>query len=193
LSGMGEIIITDEDGVPMVPPEKKPKAVRADAYLLLTAALWGLAFAAQREGMEHVGPFLFNGVRFALGALALVPLMLWMRARNATKTVPTSVDDKPSTNGRLLWTGGLFAGLILFVAASLQQVGLVTTAATNAGFITGLYVVLVPVFGIALGRRTGIGTWLGVALVFAGLYLLSVGPEFSMSDGDVLVLFGAIF
>ena len=173
-----------------------PRAVRADLYLLLTAALWGFAFVAQREAMDSVGPFLFNGVRFGLGALALVPLMLWFRSRPMKKG--TSAEANETTvgvglaKGGLLG-GGLLAGIILFVAASLQQVGMVSTGAANAGFITGLYVVLVPVFGIALGRRTGASTWLGVFLVFVGLYLLTVGDGFSMSKGDFLVLLGAVF
>ncbi|MFH0815807.1 MAG: DMT family transporter [Methanobacteriota archaeon] len=164
------------------------RTVRADAYLLITAALWGLAFVAQREAMDSVGPFLFNGVRFALGALALLPLILWFRSRDAARPVNGAPADRSA-----LVKGGLLAGCILFIAASLQQAGLVYTGAANAGFITGLYVVLVPVFGIALGRRTGTGTWLGVLLVLAGLYLLSVGDDFSMSKGDLLVLLGAVF
>jgi drug/metabolite transporter (DMT)-like permease len=175
----------------------KSRAARADAYLLVTAALWGLAFVAQREAMGSIGPFLFNGVRFGLGALALVPLILWFRSRKGTSTPKADDDGKDPGKGRHLRSGlvrgGLLAGIILFIAASLQQAGLVYTGAANAGFITGLYVVLVPVFGIALGRRTGAGTWLGVFLVFVGLYLLSVGDNFSMSKGDLLVLASAAF
>jgi drug/metabolite transporter (DMT)-like permease len=191
----------------MDPPENKSRALRADALLLVTAILWGLAFVAQREGMEHVGPFLYGGIRFALGALALVPLIIWTRARaqidnnkspDSAATMGGRAENRggaaiPRGGAPFLWGGAIVAGLILFVAASLQQAGLVTTGATNAGFITGLYVVLVPVLGIFLGKRTGLGTWLGVALVFAGLYLLSVKGDFSMSSGDMLVMLGAVF
>jgi len=134
-------------------------------------------------GMEHVGPFTFNGIRFALGALVVLPMIFWFE-----KTRPTI----PSSSKKYLW-GGLLAGVFLFMGASLQQVGLVTTTAGNAGFITGLYVVLVPIFGLFLGQRTSPGTAVGAMLAFTGLYLLSVTDNFTMSSGDFLVLIGAFF
>jgi drug/metabolite transporter (DMT)-like permease len=157
--------------------------LRADGLLLLTAIIWGAAFVAQRMGMEHIGPFTFNGVRFALGALALQPLIWRMqKGRDGAGVEPARIIRC-----------GLLAGCVLFAGAALQQVGIVYTTAGKAGFITGLYVVMVPLFGLMLGQRAGVGTWLGALAAAAGLYLLSVNEDFSIAYGDVLELVGAVF
>ena len=155
--------------------------IRADLLLLLTALIWGFAFVAQRAGMEHVGPFFFNGVRFALGCLPLLPFVL------RTTTTPLA--------SRLRHTlrGGLLAGLFLFTAASLQQVGIVYTTAGKAGFITGLYVILVPILGLLLRHRSLRSTWTGALVATSGLYLLSVEPPLTIAHGDALVLVSAFF
>lgn len=164
------------------------RTYRADALLLLTATIWGFAFVAQRVGMAYVGPYTFNGVRFALGSLSLIPLLLFLKRR-----VPPSGASGLRTPWRhLLWGGGL-AGLFLFAGASLQQVGLVYTTAGNAGFITGLYVVIVPIMGLFLRQRTHAGTWLGAFLAVTGLYLLSITASLTIAWGDLLVLVGAFF
>jgi drug/metabolite transporter (DMT)-like permease len=161
---------------------------RADALLLLTAVIWGFAFVAQRIGMDYVGPFLFNGVRFALGALVLLPL-IW---RNRLGHKEHAYRAEPVRTQTAV-TGSLLAGLALFTGASLQQVGLVYTTAGNAGFITGLYVVIVPILGLALGQRTNAGTWLGALMAAIGLYLLSVTADLKIAFGDLLELLGAFF
>jgi drug/metabolite transporter (DMT)-like permease len=153
--------------------------VRADLLLLLAAAIWGFAFVAQRLGMHDVGPLTFNAARFAIGAVVLVPLA---RARRAA-AAPWH-DDLPR---------GLALGAILFCGAYLQQRGLITTTAGNAGFITGLYVILVPILGLAVGQRTRGLTWLGAVLAVAGLFLLAVNDRFAIAAGDLLVLVGAFF
>lgn len=161
---------------------------RANLLLTLTAAIWGFAFVAQRAGMEFVGPFTFNGLRFAIGGLVLLPFILSPVARlGVANPHPTQ------TTRRMLLIGGFLSGAVLFAAATLQQMGLVYTTAGKAGFITGLYVVLVPVLGLALGQRTSAFTWLGVALATVGLYLLSVRGDFTIALGDLLVLVGAFF
>ena len=161
---------------------------RADSLLMFAAVIWGTAFVAQRVGMSYVGPLTFNGVRFALGALVLLPLT-WRR------------DPKPKAEGGIpramiswpvLWGGGL-AGLVLFSGATLQQVGLVYTTAGKAGFITGLYVIIVPLMGLFLGHRPGWGGWLGACLATLGLYLLSVTEALTFAPGDLLELSGAFF
>jgi drug/metabolite transporter (DMT)-like permease len=164
------------------------RTYRADALLLLTATIWGFAFVAQRVGMEYVGPFTFNGVRFALGSLSLVPLLFLLKPKisSARTLLPQA------SRGTIFWGGGL-AGLFLFSGASLQQVGLVYTTAGNAGFITGLYVVIVPIMGLFLRQRTHLGTWLGVLLAAVGLYFLSITKELTIAWGDLLVLIGAFF
>ncbi|MEJ2639527.1 MAG: DMT family transporter [Desulfosarcinaceae bacterium] len=160
--------------------------LKSDGVLLLTAFIWGFAFVAQRMGMDHIGPFMFNGIRFVLGALVLMPLFLRSRSAAASRrSAPGSVPGG-------LWVG-ISAGGVLFLGASLQQVGLVYTTAGNAGFITGLYVVIVPILGLALGARTNAGTWLGAGLAAMGLYLLSVTETLSIAYGDLLVLVGAFF
>jgi drug/metabolite transporter (DMT)-like permease len=156
---------------------------RANLLLLAAAAIWGFAFVAQRVGMDYVGPFTFNGIRFALGGLSLVPLIvIFSRAK-----LPAA------TGGKSAWTVGLVAGAILFVAASLQQIGLVYTTAGKAAFITCLYIVLVPVTGIFLRQRIGSATWLGSVFAVVGLYLLCVKEDFTIAYGDFLELAGAVF
>ncbi len=187
------------------------KALRADGMLLLTSIVWGFAFVAQRVGMEHVGPFAFNGIRFALGSLSLLPLIriLGRRGRQAVQTgAPAPEASGPATSAqgtsapgapqgryrRRLLVGSLAAGAVLFVAASLQQIGIQYTTAGKAGFLTGLYVVLVPIAGIAFGHKTGLPTWLGAVLAAAGMYVLSAPDNLGrVNPGDVLVIVGAFF
>ncbi len=161
------------------------RRVRANALLTLTALIWGFAFVAQRLGMEHVGPFLFNGVRFGLGSLILIPLYRRMEASEGV--LPSAAPRMP------LGRSGLILGLVLFAGASLQQAGLCFTTAGKAGFITGLYVVLVPLLGLFLKQRTGLGTWAGAVMAACGLYFLSITGDFSIDKGDLLVLVGAFF
>jgi drug/metabolite transporter (DMT)-like permease len=159
----------------------RSNSLRADLLLLLTAFIWGFAFVAQRMGMEYVGPYLFNAARFGLGCLPLLPFV----AQNASgPLLPHLLRAAP---------GSLLAGLFLFAGSSLQQVGIVYTTAGKAGFITGLYVILVPILGLALGQQSGRTTWLGALVATTGLYLLSVEPPFSIAYGDALVLIGALF
>ena len=143
---------------------------------------------AQRVGMDYVGPFTFNGVRFAVGSLSLVPLLFLMERKNS----PASALVPKASRRTIIWGGGL-AGLFLFSGASLQQVGLVYTTAGNAGFITGLYVVIVPLMGLFLRQRTHMGTWLGALLAAIGLYFLSITEALTIAWGDLLVLIGAFF
>ncbi len=164
------------------------QTLKSDSLLLLTALIWGTAFVAQRVGMDHVGPFGFNGIRFALGCLVLLPLLPVNRDRPVRNPGNTAGLFSLSRLG-----GGFLAGLVLFLGASFQQVAMVHTTAGNAGFITGLYVILVPIMGIFLGHRTHAGTWIGAVLAAVGLYLLSVTEQFTIVRGDLLVLIGAFF
>ena len=161
----------------------KNKIYQADLLLLLTAAIWGSAFVAQRVSMDHLGPLTFNAIRFALGALVLLPLIGWRNGR-------CQKSEEPPFS---LVYGGIIAGGVLFAGATLQQIGLVSTTAGKAGFITGLYVVFVPILGRFLGLRLGMGGWFGAGFAAAGLYLLSVTESFTLARGDFLVLLGAVF
>ena len=159
---------------------------RANLILLLTSVIWGFAFVAQRSGMQFVGPFTFNAVRFAIGGVLLIPLALYLDRQRRASSLPVA-----PANRRALLGGGLLAGVFLFGGASLQQTGLVYTTAGKAGFITGLYVVLVPIIGLAFGQRTAAGTWIGAMLAAVGLYVLSVQGDLRIQIGDLLVLLGA--
>jgi len=168
-----------------------------DFLLLLTAAIWGFAFAAQRAGMEHVGPFTYNAVRFALGSLVLLPLVILRTRRHPgpaaiSPSAAAPVAAPPSRRIPPL-AAGVLAGGILFFGASLQQAGLVYTTAGKAGFITGLYVVLVPLTGLLWGQRAGWSAWSGAVLSVVGLFLLSFTESLHIDRGDLLVLIGAIF
>ncbi len=161
------------------------QTIKSDFVLLLAALIWGFAFVAQRAGMEFVGPFTFNGIRFVLGTLSLVPMLY-------IKLPESKARPRPGWN-RITFTGGLFAGLALFIAASFQQIGIINTTAGKAGFITGLYVILVPVLGMFVGQRTRYNVWMGALLAVAGLYLLSIRTGFTIAAGDALVLVSAVF
>ena len=154
----------------------------ADLLLLLTAAIWGFAFVAQRVGNAYMGPFTFNAIRFSLGAVALLPLLFWQRKKGV---------DLPQVHWRKLAFPVLLTGLVLFAGATLQQVGLLGTTAGKAGFITGLYVILVPILALTWGKRTHPAHWVGAVLAVVGLYFLSVKSGFSISPYDLIVLVGA--
>ncbi|MFP4168723.1 MAG: DMT family transporter [Desulfonatronovibrionaceae bacterium] len=159
---------------------------KADFLLLITAAIWGAAFVAQRMGMDHMGPYLFNASRFALGAVSLLPL-IWLRDRKGVKESVFQAGDPVS----VLW-GGLLAGVLLFAASTLQQVGIIYTTAGKAGFITGLYVVLVPLLGLFWRQNPGAGGWIGACLSAIGLYFLTITSELTIAYGDFLVFLCAI-
>ncbi|MDR0690069.1 MAG: DMT family transporter [Spirochaetaceae bacterium] len=161
------------------------QALRADLLLLLTSCIWGFGFVAQRSGMEYVGPFTFNGIRFILGSLSLLPLILFIGRKKGPvlKQAPGS-----------LVLSSLLAGGCLFIAVTFQQGGIMFTTAGNAGFITGLYVVLVPILGVFLGRKTGLPTWIGAGCTLTGLYFLSAAGHLeSINPGDIITAIGAFF
>jgi drug/metabolite transporter (DMT)-like permease len=164
------------------------KKIRAELMLLTTALIWGTAFVAQRSGMDYVGPFTFNGIRFLIGALVMIPVILIMDklAQKNQPMVPMTVEEKRKER-KFLWTGGFFCGLALLAGTGLQQMGLVYTSAGKTGFITALYIVIVPVIGIFLGRKVRMLLWVSVALGVVGLYLLSINEGFSINIGDFLV------
>lgn len=155
--------------------------------LLLTAFIWGTAFVAQSVGMDYLEPFTFNGVRCLIGAIALLPC-IWFFNRGKEKE--NKINDENAK--RDLIKGGIACGILLFAASSLQQIGLVYTAAGKAGFITAFYIVLVPVFGIFLHKKIGWKVWTAVAIALAGLYFLCITEAFSIGVGDIYVLLCAL-
>lgn len=157
--------------------------------LLCVAVIWGGGFVAQKSGMDNLGPYSFNTARFVLATLSLVPVWIYMNRRYSSAAL--------KSDQRYFWLGGVLAGFLLTAGLTMQQVGLQYTTAGNAGFITGMYIVMVPILGLLfLKQKTRWLTWAGIALAVAGLYQLSVAPGdggFAMSYGDGLQLIGAMF
>ncbi len=161
------------------------KSFRSDVLLFITAVIWGSAFVAQVVGMRSTQPFIFNAIRFAIGALFLLPfLKIFKTPETSQKSLIKNI------------SAGVITGLILFFGAAFQQIGLVTTTSGNAGFITGLYVLIVPMIAVALGFKPEINQIAGIIFAFAGMYFLSIpsGASFSeINKGDFLVFIGAFF
>ncbi len=171
----------------------KSDTLKNDFLLLLTAIIWGFAFTAQRAGMEFVGPFTFNGVRFLIGALSILPL-IFLKNNNHLQNRNTET-QKGSDNHTLkqLIIYGAAGGILLYMGASLQQIGMVYTSAGKAGFITGMYVIIVPILGIFFRHKAGWRRWAGALLSVTGLYFLSVKGSVKINTGDIFVLLSAFF
>ena len=163
--------------------------IRQSLILFLTAAIWGVAFVSQSVGMDYVEPFTFNAVRSLLGAAVLVPCIAFMQ-----KMQKKSGADKAhkTEDKKTLLLGGICCGVILAAATSLQQVGLMYTTVGKAGFVTAMYIIIVPVLGIFLGKKVGLRLGVSVAVAVAGLYLLCMTESFRLEKGDVLVLACAV-
>lgn len=165
--------------------------------LMLAAFIWGTAFVAQSVGMDHLGPFTFNGVRNFVGAAALLPC-IWLLGRLNTKEriedgwKETEPEREKLKDKKDLLTGGIACGVFLFAASSLQQVGLQYTTVGKAGFITACYIIIVPVCGIFLHKKIGGKVWIAVALSLAGLYLLCITEKFTVGKGDLLMFLCAL-
>lgn len=166
----------------------KKKQYSTNSLLLLTAIIWGFAFVAQRMGMDYIGPYTFNAIRFALGGISLFPIIIY----NKKQQKKLEVEPLKNRTWHKSW-GGLLLGIVLFSAASLQQIGLVYTTAGKAGFITGLYVVMVAFIGLIWKQKLKTTIWLGVILATIGMYLLSVTGDFQIAIGDLIILAGALF
>ncbi len=159
------------------------KNYKYSLLLALAAIIWGLAFVAQSAGMEYVGPFTFNGIRCFIGALVLLPTALFFDKKDG---VLTSWKDKK------LIKGGLICGVFLFLATSTQQIGIISTTAGKAGFITAFYIVMVPVFSLFVKKKPGKYVWVSVFLALVGLYFLCIDGEFSLQTGDIWLFACAI-
>jgi drug/metabolite transporter (DMT)-like permease len=157
--------------------------LKADAVLLLAALLWGIAFVPQRLAMEHVGPLTFVGAKFALGALCMLPL-LGRKARSSARARAGAAPRWP-------WRMGALAGLALALGSVIQQAGVEHTTVSNAGFITGLYVIMVPLLGVAVRRPARVAHWMGALLAVLGMYLLTITESSGVRMGDLLVLVAA--
>ena len=160
------------------------KQLRGSLLLTLTALIWGTAFVAQTVGMDHLGPFTFNAVRTLIAGIALIPVILLFD--KLQKKQPLHHQVKKDT-----LMGGIVCGTVLFVASSLQQAGIkaiTENASGKAGFITALYIIIVPLIGLFLGKKPRKLVWLCVVLAIVGFYLLCVTGDFSVGFGELLVL-----
>ena len=165
----------------------KTGQMRNSLVLLLTAFIWGAAFVAQSVGGEAVGCFTFNGVRSLIGALVLLPVIWLMDAKKKEEL-------KEKEDQKTLITGGICCGVMLCIASNFQQFGISFTTVGKAGFITAMYILIVPILGLFMKKKPGLQVWLGVVLAVMGLYLLCMTSEsFSLSKGDFLVLICAGF
>lgn len=166
----------------------KAARLKNSLLLVLVALIWGVAFVAQSEGAKDVGPYTFNAVRMIIGGLVLLPCIKIMDAFKAKE--PDAPREK---GGKALWLGGLCCGVVLFLASTLQQVGLLYTTAGKAGFITALYIVLVPILGLFFGRKTGAALWISVALAVVGMYFLCMTGSLSLGRSEALCMLCALF
>ncbi len=167
------------------------KKVQGSLMLLLTALIWGTAFVAQSAGMDYLGPLTYNGVRSLIGGIVLLPVILLFDRLGNREGRPSEAQKKEIRRNSLV--GGICCGLILALASSVQQYGISMTTAGKAGFITALYIVIVPILGVFIGKRIPKIIWLCVAAAIGGFYLLCVKEGFSVSKGDLTVLVSAFF
>ena len=158
--------------------------------LLLAAIIWGTGFVAQRKAMEGMPPFGFIALRFFMGCLVLLPALILKKVGNKT-TIKRAFEWNTFLKGLVL--PSVFTGLFLFAGTSMQQLGIMTTSAAKSGFLTSLYLVLVPLLGLTLGKKVNIWVWIGVALALLGVWFLSVNLEMTVQRGDILLIIGALF
>ena len=163
----------------------KKVSLKGSLLLLLTAFIWGVAFVSQSVGMDYLGPLSFNGARFLMGSAVLLPVIVFNRTRGIK-------EGKPVSGWKDTVTGGVCCGLVLCAAALLQQYGILYTTVGKAGFITTLYIILVPFFGIFLKKKIPGKVWAGAAIAAFGMYLLCMSESLSLGRGDTLVFLCAV-
>ncbi len=163
----------------------KRAALRSSFLLFLAAFIWGVAFVAQSVGMDYMGPFSFNGARFLMGSIVLLPLVIYRRKKDKERHIARA-------GIRITITGGICCGLALCFAALLQQIGIMYTTVGKAGFITTLYIIIVPIMGIFLKKKVPGKVWLAAVIAAAGMYLLCMSESLRLSKGDTYVFLCAL-
>ena len=167
----------------------RKREIRGTLMLFLTAFIWGTAFVAQKSGMDTISPVAFNGIRTLIGAISLLPVIALMNVLGKKGEAKESAIDEKKQK-KLLWTGGILCGLFLMAAGNVQQIGMYWTTAGKTGFITALYVILVPLIGLFLKKKIRPIFWACVAASAVGLYLLCIpaaGGFGAVNKGDVIV------
>ncbi|MFR4441135.1 MAG: DMT family transporter [Hungatella sp.] len=168
----------------------KARQIKSNLMLMLTALIWGAAFVAQSVSMDYVGPFTFNAARFFIGGLVLIPCMVFLKRWNKGEVQDHNDEKKRRKDGVM---GGICCGAALFVASGFQQIGVAGTTVGKAGFITALYIVIVPILGIFLKKKVQASVWISVAAATAGMYLLCMtGGSLTIGRGDLSVLIGSV-
>ncbi len=166
--------------------------LKGPVLLTVAALIWGTAFVAQSVGMDYIGPFTFNAVRSYIGAMALLPLIAVFSVIKRRGDIEKFREESKRTRKTLL-LGGLVCGVFLCVASLFQQTGIQYTSVGKAGFLTALYIVIVPILGIFIGKKPGLKIWLSVIIALAGTYFLSIKENFSIDAGDIYVIMCAVF
>ena len=177
------------------------KKLAGNLFLLTTSIIWGSAFVAQRVGMDYVGPLTFGWTRFVLAILVLIPVIIIMDRVDKKQQALKDDNDKKKEltplelrqQNKLMIISSITCGSVLFIACTLQQFGLVFTTAGKTGFITALYIILVPLFSVVLKHRPTLKCWIGAILGTIGLYFLCITEAFTIALGDFIVLIGAAF
>jgi len=159
--------------------------------LIVAAILWGLGFVAQRDGMNYIGPFFYTAIRFGIGVLCLLPIYFITRKKEMKNKAKN--EAKVEVEKKTVIFAGLVVGVFLFLGVNSQQIGLVTTTAGKASFITAFYMILVPVFGLVIGHKTKKIIWVAIIIALAGLYFMSITKEFNIEKGDIYMIACAIF
>ena len=157
--------------------------IKGNIILMITALIWGTAFVAQSVGMDYVGPFTFITTRYIIGGIFLIPCIYILDKVNKNTSKKYN-----SNNKKILITGGCLCGAVLFTASYFQQIGMKYTTVGKSGFITALYIIIVPLFGVLFKKRVGLKVWISVIISLIGLYLLCINESFSISKGDFLTL-----
>lgn len=166
--------------------------IRNSILLLLTAVIWGTAFVAQSVGMDYIGPFTFNAARFLIGGIVLIPLLIYRSKKNPIlKNQNQNIEEKRKQQ-KTAWIGGICCGIALCGASLLQQMGIQHTTVGKAGFITTLYIIIVPLIELLFGKKIAKKIWVGAVMAIIGLYLLCINENFSIGKGDLLVLICAV-
>lgn len=175
----------------------KRKNYRSPLLLFLGSMIWGTAFVAQSQSIGKIGPNYFNACRFFLGIIVLLPLIFFLSYKRRSllsenSDVPAASREMRALEKKNLIKGGTICGIFVFFASGLQQIGLQYTTAGKSGFLTALYILLVPIFGLLLGQRISKIMAVALPLAILGMYLLCIKEGFSINKGDVITVFSAV-
>lgn len=162
-------------------------SIKGNIILILTAFIWGTAFVAQSVGMDYVGPFTFITSRYIIGGIFLIPCIFLLDKLNRNNN-----KNAYDGNKKTLYIGGCSCGIVLFVASSFQQIGMQYTTVGKSGFITALYIIIVPILGLLFKKKVQKRVWFSVIIALIGLYLLCMKENFEISRGDFLILMCAL-